>query len=227
MLITSTDIDAEIDKRQICNYLGYCAECEPPARISSLIDEYVENVHHLIDPVHSYIIKDIERVENSYVFLEGSIVLKSRVIARLLEWCCQAAVMVATIGNQLEEMACQLAEDGLMVQSAVLDTIGSDAVERVADFVQGRIREVASAQGLCISPRFSPGYCDWNIVQQKKVFQAIGRDTAGVSLTEDCLMVPRKSISGIIGIGRCHDSIEHYNPCKTCRKHDCQSRRAV
>jgi hypothetical protein len=227
MLITSSDIDTEIDKRQICNYLGYCAECEPPARISSLIDEYVENVYNLMEPAYTYTIKNIERVEGSRIFIEGSVVLRSQVIARLLERCSQVSVFVATIGNRLEEMACQLAEDGLMVQSAVLDTIGSDAVERVVDFAQGKIGEIASAQGLCISPRFSPGYCDWKISQQKMVFRIAGEEPAGVNLTEGYLMIPRKSISGIIGIGRCNDGVEHYNPCKTCNKLDCNARREV
>ena len=76
-------------------------------------------------------------------------------------------------------------------------------------------------QGLVTSRRFSPGYCDWDISQQKTLFRAVGRDSAGGHSTEGCLMIPRKSISGIIGIGLCNDNVEHYNPCKTCDKHDC------
>ncbi|GAH91002.1 unnamed protein product, partial [marine sediment metagenome] len=53
------------------------------------------------------------------------------------------------------------------------------------------------------SRRLSPGYCDWKIDQQKMVFRAMKDDSAGVRLTEECLMLPQKSISGIIGIGQC------------------------
>ena len=107
----------------------------------------------------------------------------------------------------------------------MLDVIGSDAVERVADFVQDRIGEVARAQGLCISQRFSHGYCDWDIGQQEMVFRAMNGDTAGIRLTEQCLMLPQKSISGIIGIGPPNGEVENYNPCKTCKKRDCLGRR--
>ena len=110
-----------------------------------------------------------------------------------------------------------------MVQSAVLDAIGSVAAEKVADFVQRRVGEVAHAQGLYISQRFSPGYCDWDIGQQKTVFWAVNGNAMGVRLTERCLMVPQKSISGIIGIGT--TEVESYNPCKTCDKQDCRGRR--
>ena len=227
MLITSNDIDAEIDKKRVCDYLGYCADCKPPARISSLIDEYAENAFHLLDPAYSYTIKNIERVDGSNVFIEGSLVLRSQVIARLLEQCYQVSLFVATIGNRLEEMACQLAEDGFVMQSAVLETIGSDAAEKVADFVQDRVEEIASAHGLRTSPRFSPGYCDWDISQQKLVFQAADGESAGVCLTSECLMIPRKSVSGVIGIGSCDNGVGHYNPCRQCDKEDCPGRRGV
>ena len=151
---------------------------------------------------------------------------QSKVVAQLMEQCEKVAVFLVTIGNHLEETVRQMAEDGLILQATVLDAIGSVAAETVADFVQGRVDEVARAHGLCTSLRFSPGYCDWNIKQQKMVFQAVGRDSTGIHLTEDCLMLPRKSISGVIGIGPCN-GVEHYNPCKTCHKYDCQSRREV
>ena len=225
MLDTSNGIDIEIDRKQVCHYLGYGADCKPPARVSSLIDEYAEHAPHLIEPAYSYIIKNIERVDGSSVFIEGLIVFRSGVIARLLGQCCKVSVFVVTIGNRLEEMTGRLAEDGLILQSAVLDAIGSDAAERVGDFVQGRVGEMTGTQGLCISPPFSPGYCDWDVGQQKVVFQAVDGNSAGVHLTEGCMMVPRKSISGIIGIGLCNDNVEHYNPCKTCDKYDCEARR--
>ena len=227
MLDTSNGIDIEIDRKQVCHYLGYGADCKPPARVSSLIDEYAEHAHHLIEPAYSYIIKNIEQVDGPSVFIEGSIVFRSWVVARLFEQCYKVSVFVVTIGNRLEQMACQLAEDGLILQSAVLDAIGSDAAKSVADFVHCRVGEMTGAQGLCISPPFSPGYCDWDIGQQKVVFRAVGRGSTEVHLTEGCLMIPRKSMSGIIGIGLRNDNVEHYNPCKTCNKHDCEGRREM
>jgi cobalamin-dependent methionine synthase I len=135
------------------------------------------------------------------------------------------AIFLVTIGKYLEETAFQLARDGLILQATVLDAIGSDAVEKVADFAQDRIKEVAKARGLVTSRRFSPGYCDWNIGQQRMLFYALTGNTVGIRLTGECLMIPQKSISGIIGIGPSIDNVENYNPCKTCTKQDCPGRR--
>jgi len=226
MLATKSRIDVKVNRKQVCHYIGYSAGYKPPARILSLVDEYVEHAHQLIEPSYSYVIRDIEWAQGSIAFIEDSIVFKSQVITRLLEHCCKVAVFVVTIGEHLEEMACWLAEDGLILQAAVLDAIGSDAVERVADFVQDMIRQVANGQDLVISRRFSPGYCDWDIGQQRMVFWAMNGNTVGIRLTGRCLMIPQKSISGIIGIGPGDGNVENYNPCETCdKRHDCRGRR--
>ena len=218
-------VDIEIDKKQVCHYIGYDDDQNLSARIASLIDDYAEHAHSLINPLFSYVIKDVEWARGSISIIEGSVIFKSRIIARLLECCPQVAIFVVTIGKYLEETAFQLARDGLILQATVLDAIGSDAVEKVADFAQDRIKEVAKAQRLVTSRRFSPGYCDWNIGQQRMLFYALTGDTVGIRLTGECLMIPQKSISGIIGIGPSKANVENYNPCKTCRKKDCPGRR--
>jgi len=224
MVVTSDRID--IDRQQVLHNIGHGADCKLSARIASLINENVESAYQLIEPSYSCVIRDIEWVQRPHVVVEASIAFRSEVIARLLEQCEKVAVFLVTIGGRLEEMAHQLAEDGLILQATVLDAIGSVAAEKVADFVQGRIAEIANERGLIISPRFSPGYCDWDIGQQRTVFEIVNGDSVEVSLTDGCLMLPRKSISGIVGIGSPSGNVESYNHCKTCdRKYDCPGRR--
>ena len=227
MLVTDdrVDIDIEIDKKQVCHYTGYDADYKLSARISSLIDDYAEHAHHLINPSYSYIIRDVEWARGFISFVEDSIIFKSRVIAQLLEHCSQVAVFLVTVGEHLEETAYRLAKDGCMLQATVLDAVGSDAVEKLAEFVQDRIREAANTEGLVTSQRFSPGYCDWNIGQQRMLFWALKGNTLGIRLTGECLMLPQKSISGIIGMGSSSDNVENYNPCRICEKQDCSGRR--
>lgn len=216
---------ADIDSQEVLQSIGYTNGCEPPVRMTSLVNDYLENISDFIAPSYSSVIRNVEIALGSSVVIEGSIIFQSEAIARLLKHCEKVAVFALTIGNLFEEMVGQLAEDGLIVQATVLDAIGSVAVESAANFVQGKVEEIAHAQGLCISRRFSPGYCDWDIGQQRMVFRAMNGNSAGVRLTEGCLMLPQKSVSGIIGIGTGDSNVENYNPCKTCKKLDCPGRR--
>ena len=226
MLVTARTIDIEIDKNQVYKYLGYDVGSEPPPRMESLIDEHIKLGNEFICPCTTYTILDVEFVLGTRAFLEGYIAFDSRVVSQLLRKCQKVALFVATVGDELEYVACRLAEDGLLVQSAVMDSVGSSAVEQVANFLHERIIDTAKLQGLVASKRrFSPGYCDWDVNQQEQLFEALDASSTGVELTETCLMLPRKSISGIIGIGLPDQGVENYNPCPVCDNTDCQSRR--
>jgi len=223
MLAVSNEID--IGMQEVLSHIGYADEYQPSARILSLVNDYIENYHDLMASSYSYTIRDIILVEGVDTIIEGPITFESKVIERLLKRCEKVAVFALTIGSYLEEMVAYLAENGLILQATVLDAIGSGAAEKLADYVEDRIRKMASIEGLVASQRFSPGYCDWEVSQQKMVFQALNGDTAGIRLTESLLMIPRKSVSGIIGIGLPNRNIENYNPCHTCNKKDCPGRR--
>lgn len=213
----------QIDSKQILDQIGYYDGHEPSARIRSLVNDYLDNYHNFIESMCSYTFRNIESVQGDRVYLGDTAILESKIIARLCKQCYKVAVFVVTIGSYLEEMVSYLAENGLVLQATVLDAVGSGAAEQMAALIEERIGNIVSSQGQNISRRFSPGYCDWDINQQEVIFNILHDDTAGIRLTEEYLMIPCKSISGIIGIGT--SKIENYNPCQTCDKHDCVGRR--
>lgn len=225
MVTTSSQVDVGIDKRSVYRYLGYGADGEPPPRISSLIDEYVDNAQQLIEPSYTYVVRNVLLHQGSRVLIEGPVVFQSEVVTRLLSRCRRVGVLVATIGGRLEEMARRLAHDGLLLQASVLDAIGSSTVETVADVAHWVIAKRVSGEEDVTSRRFSPGYCDWDISQQLMVFRAVERDATEVHLTDDCLMIPRKSLSGIVGIGAADAGVQDYDPCGTCDRQECRGRR--
>jgi hypothetical protein len=219
------DSQLDIDRQQVLTNIGYAEDNRPSARVASLVNDYIENYHDLLSPAYDHVVRDILNVTGHRVVIEGNITFESKVVARLLERCEQVAVFSLTIGSYLEDMVAHLAEEGLVLQATVLDAIGSGAAEQLAAFVKETAKDMAAEAGRVVSRRFSPGYCDWDVSQQEAVFAALGDNNAGVRLTESSLMMPRKSVSGIIGIGQPGQGIEEYNPCKTCRKEDCPGRR--
>ena len=215
----------QVSKQKIFNSIGYHNDYEPSARIMALVDDYISNYHDFLSPAYSYAVRDIKSIKGSRITISDSIVLKSKILAELLKRCDKIVVFALTIGNYLEEMVDYLSENGLVLQATVLDAIGSGTAEKLAANVEDNVRQAAKADGMVISRRFSPGYCDWDVSQQAMVFQALNRDSCGIRLTESMLMIPRKSVSGIIGLGLPDKGIEEFNPCQTCREKDCPGRR--
>ena len=72
--------------------------------------------------------------------------------------------------------------------------------------------------------RMSPGsLADWPLPQQRPLFALLGNPQAaiGVQLTDSCLMVPNKSVSGIR-----FPTEESFESCQLCPRDGCPGRRA-
>ncbi len=80
----------------------------------------------------------------------------------------------------------------------LLDALASERIERAADVVTEML---ASAEGGRATPRYSPGYGDLPLSEQKDIldFLDAGRG-CGITLGEGFLMTPTKSITAFFGI---------------------------
>jgi len=129
------------------------------------------------------------------------------------------AVFVCTAGSEISALAKDLAAKGDLIPAYVLDSIASETVERAMDRIQEKLAASVLAYGRKTTRRFSPGYCGWPVSAQHDLFSLLPENFCGVSLTGQALMLPLKSVSGIIGIGR-HVQQRDY-PCRVCRVEDC------
>lgn len=213
-------------RKGVYQRLGYNRR-PPSTAIASLIDEAIMEANDLIQPSFSHQLMDIKQVQRPNITLVNSteITLSSEVLSWVLKPCKQAVIFVASIGQNLEKRVAQLMDEGHMVKAAMLDATGSEAAEKTVEYLQAQVRKLAKACNAEVTLRYSPGYCDWDIAQQRLLFKAVEPEAAGVMLTQECLMLPRKSISGIIGIGWGDKRRIRLSPCRSCTKQDCPHRR--
>ncbi len=108
-----------------------------------------------------------------------------------------SAIFLVTIGAELEEGIREEMRKGRNRRAYILDCLGSNAAEATAAAIHRAVEEQLDVP----MSRYSPGYNDWDIAEQRILFDFLGRDTAkevGVRLTHDFMMTPQKSVSGII-----------------------------
>ncbi len=133
---------------------------------------------------------------------------------------------VCTIGDAVEDRIKNLFEEREFPLAFMLDSLGSVAVERLAESLHRQVCEERLAHGLKVTPRESPGYARWAIEEQRKVFDLLPADTIGVGLNPYCIMTPRKSISFAVGIGPEARMGTTSSPCQACDMRGCAYRRA-
>jgi cobalamin-dependent methionine synthase I len=138
---------------------------------------------------------------------------------------------IATLGVDIEDEINRLMNEKHLAEAYILDAMASVAVDNmVATFHQRfhqRMKNKYEDQSKQVSLCFSPGYCDWPITDQKKLFSMFDSNELDVELTDSCFMQPRKSISGVFGITTLNSnpSTHSYNPCLECSRKNCSERR--
>lgn len=177
----------------------------------------------LIRPRLIYRVEKIAENGKASVCLNGAVCFKSRKLSTALQDSEKIVCFVGTIGRAIERQVNKLMQDNHLAEAYVLDAMGSVVVEDMVERFQQHMEAKCKEESKTVTLRFSPGYCDWSITDQKKLFSVMDSEQIGVQLTDSCLMQPRKSISGVFGIAP-QGSVP-YNPCVDCSKTNCEARR--
>lgn len=133
------------------------------------------------------------------------------------------ALFICTSGLEFEAYQQRLKEQGDMVRVFIADALGSVIAEKCADQMEKALQESIDKLGWMHTNRFSPGYCGWHVSQQQLLFPLFQGHTCGVKLTESSLMIPIKSVSGIIGLGEKVRKLEY--TCGLCDFKQCYKRK--
>ncbi len=128
-------------------------------------------------------------------------------------------VFAATAGPAIDRLSKRAARDGDLLLSYTIDSAGSVIVEELADRIERIVGSVSLEHSLGVTRRYSPGYCGWNVAEQRRLFSLFPPSFCGIELTESSLMVPLKSVSGIIGLGE--EARRKPYECANCDKKDC------
>ena len=133
------------------------------------------------------------------------------------------ALFIATCGEAFERFQQQLKAEGDMVRVFIADAMGSVIAEKCADEMEKNLQLSIDKLGWKHTNRFSPGYCGWHVSQQQLLFPLFNGQTCGVTLTDSSLMLPIKSVSGIIGVGEKVRRLDY--TCGLCNFEKCYKRK--
>jgi hypothetical protein len=134
-------------------------------------------------------------------------------------------LFVCTAGQVFSRLSKQYNKEGAYLEAFVADAIGSLTVENAMNKIQAQLETFANKNGKQITNRYSPGYCNWALSGQRELFGYMSTIPVNVSLTDSCLMLPIKSVSGIIGIGETVKKREY--ACQICKNKDCIYRKLI
>ncbi len=163
-----------------------------------LIEDAIELVRRVSDPRAGSIGLPLRLSGPAGVGMPGAL-FESRDLFGRLSGCDRCTVFLLTLGARIDEEIDLLKETPS--RQVILDAAASEAAEASARWLQGREAARAMAAGFRTVHRFSPGYGDFSIDGQRWFVDSF--PGLGVEIAPSGMMVPRKSVSGVIGWMSC------------------------
>ncbi|MDO4473476.1 MAG: vitamin B12 dependent-methionine synthase activation domain-containing protein [Eubacteriales bacterium] len=154
----------------------------------------------------------------------GKLHIISKNLSKNLKNCKQAVLIGATLGTAVDQLMrrYQITD---MSKAVVMQAAAAAMLEEYLDECQEKIRKEIEMEGKGLRPRFSPGYGDFDISNQKMVLRMLDADkTIGLTMTASYMLTPTKSVTAVIGICELKESCNKTG-CEVCDKKDCIYRR--
>ncbi len=210
--------DLSISKEKIAKKIHLNAnETDSNGFFNDLFDSVFSEISSLCKPAFLYRRFPVEYLSGSEILINGVILNTGKTITKLASGGEAAFVFVTTTGWEFENYLRSLKGESLREYFA--DAIGSEIPEEIIKYFKEFTIKNTIPPEFNLSLPFSPGYCGWNVAEQKKIFSLLPENPCDVILNESSLMTPIKSISGFIVAGNNNFPEEYL--CKNCNNPNC------
>ncbi|MEM1507226.1 MAG: vitamin B12 dependent-methionine synthase activation domain-containing protein [Candidatus Bathyarchaeia archaeon] len=173
----------------------------------------------LIKPKAVYTFLKVVSINGDKISLSSGHTFKSIILSDMLKTEQTIAPYVVTIGPKLENYISENAK-GSILEAWIMEKIGDYALEKAAAHARSLIEKGLGGSATSFGPGTGTGKL-FGIEQQEVLFRILDPPrNIGVHLTSSYLMVPRKSVSGVLAaIGK------GYVACQYCPRERCENRR--
>lgn len=186
----------ESDRSEILRYLGYKGS-EITEVVEETFKEAVSLTNKLLNPKEVYRFFDLKDKEEGLALIDTLTLLTGQSIRKHLEGYHRIILFCVTLGSEFDrEVEKQLVKNPTL--AVIMNACGIQAVEKACDTLQKRLE---TEDNIKTSVRFSPGYGDLPLSLQKDIVLLLETEKrVGVSINENYLMNPRKTVTAIAGI---------------------------
>lgn len=179
--------------------LGYRRPDQVPAKTRTLLDEVQEQVQGMLAPRAVWDAFPVSEPGPGEIAIGDTVRSAGRSLFERLAGCRRAVLFAATIGPGVEAWQADLMAAGEMTRGLLADACASSAAIALGMEMERVVTRWLKAEGLEATRRHAPGYGDWGLEAQAPLLRLLDAERIGITLTEDFLMVPAKTISGVIG----------------------------
>ncbi|MDO9529883.1 MAG: hypothetical protein Q7J27_12115 [Syntrophales bacterium] len=165
------------------------------------VEHYIEDALSLIDVKGSGIRIPIQERKSSKIILSTGVTFESMHLSAFLEDCGEIVLMGTTAGSDIVDAVRKDSTEDNLTRAVVFDAVASEIVDASLDWIVNYYnQELRRENKRLTSKRFSAGYHDFLLENQKTIYDILQLHRIGVRINEKFILIPEKSVTAIAGI---------------------------
>ncbi len=195
-------ITVEIPRDKILRRLGYKKGATMLTQLQrEQLEHSMEDAFSLIHLRGAGARLGIEKKTESEITVYGGHVIRSAGVAAMLKNSIEVFLMGATAGHEIVDAIREDAEKNNLTHGVVMDAVAGEMVDAALDWIVRLVNHELSREDRRLTRRrFSAGYGDLLLENQKWIYESLSLERLGVGMTGAFMLVPEKSVTAISGI---------------------------
>jgi hypothetical protein len=166
-----------------------------------MVERHIEDGSKIVMLKGAARIIPIQGTDDVRTALDGGLILPSRALSRMLVRCTHVLMMGATSGPAIMDAISSATEAHDLTRAVVLDATASEMTDEALTWIMNYINHDLRRNSLVLTrKRFSAGYGDFSLENQKAIYHLLHLEIIGVTLMDTCILIPEKSVTAIAGI---------------------------
>lgn len=208
--------------------LGMSRDIQPAQKVADLLRRALEIFKTLSAP--RVVLEPISKSEFALLYSGQGLNAPETPLGLIFPRADHLQLFAFTLGAPISREIERLFQGHDFALASMLDAVASQAADNAGREAESWITRQCDARQSGSSVwkvlLYSPGYCGWHISGQKKLFEFLRPERIGIRLNERFLMMPLKSLSGLLVAGApdIHQFSEKYSFCAHCKSQTCRAR---
>jgi hypothetical protein len=164
-------------------------------------DRFIQEASFIISLKGSFLRLAIKHNDGEKIILDGGLTFTSKKLSAFLHDCRETVFMAATAGSAIMEAIKDKTRQDDLAAAVVYDATASEMTDAGLDWIMDYLNQHLSREGKALLPRrFSAGYADFNLENQRAIYDMLQMGKIGVTINPNFILLPEKSVTAISGI---------------------------
>ncbi len=164
-------------------------------------DRFIEEAASAISLKGSIFRTIISKNDGEEITLAANLIFSSKKLSAFLRDCSEAVLMGATAGDAIMNAIQEKTDQDNLAAAVIYDATASEMVDAALDWIMDYLNQQLRRDGKRLLPRrFSAGYADFKLENQKMIYEKLQMDKIGVAINSRFILLPEKSVTAITGI---------------------------